>query len=32
MIKALVAGEQIDPKQYVKFLPIDYATAIEKYK
>lgn len=32
MIKALVAGEQIDPKQFVKFLPIDYATAIEKYK
>ena len=32
MIKALVAGEQIDPKQFVKFLPIDYETAIEKYK
>lgn len=32
MIKALLAGEKIDQKQFVQFLPVDYATAIEKYK
>ncbi len=32
MIKALVAGQKIDPKQFVKFLPIDYETAVENYK
>ena len=32
IIKDLLAGKQVEAKQYVKFLPIDYATAIEKYK
>jgi ABC-type sugar transport system substrate-binding protein len=32
MIKALVAGQKIDPKQFVKFLPIDFETAKENYK
>jgi len=30
-IKDLLAGKTIDPKQYVKFLPVDYETAIAKY-
>jgi ribose transport system substrate-binding protein len=32
MIKALLAGEMIEQKQFVKFSPVDYETAIEKYK
>jgi len=31
MIKDIVAGKQVDPTQFVKFLPIDYETAMEKY-
>ena len=30
-IKDLVAGKQVEPKQFVEFLPVDYETAIEKY-
>jgi len=30
-IKNLLAGKTVDPKQYVKFLPVDYETAKAKY-
>lgn len=31
MVKDLLAGKQIDQEQYVKFLPVDYKTAMEEY-
>lgn len=30
-IKDLLSGKTVDPKQYVKFLPVDYETAKAKY-
>jgi len=31
MIKDLLAGKPVNPKQFVKFLPVDYETAIKNY-
>jgi ribose transport system substrate-binding protein len=31
-IKDILGGKTVDQKQYVKFLPVDYQTALEKYK
>jgi ribose transport system substrate-binding protein len=30
-IKDILAGKTVDQKQFVKFLPVDYATALSKY-
>ena len=32
IVKDILAGKQVEAKQYVQFLPIDFKTAVEKYK